>query len=116
MRDSIRVEYVSCGWHECDRLWVRHNGNKSRKACSRACGQALRQYQIDLRRSTAARSEGLHDTELCAWWKPPYCNHRASKRDLCGTHYARAHAQGELPPTVPRRPGLNLHPVKVDAN
>jgi hypothetical protein len=99
-----RVSYETCAWHGCGRLWVRYRERKG-VTCSRECGQSLRQHYYATRYPhTDAAESGVHDTALCAWWEPPFCERQASKRDLCRNHYATARRRGTLPPTVPRRP------------
>jgi hypothetical protein len=110
-----RVSYEICAWRKCGRLWVRHRERKG-FTCSPSCGQALRQeYRASRRPTAAAAVDGMHDTELCAWWEHPYCDRRANKRDLCGNHYATARRRGELPPTGLRRPS-DEHSLSVDSD
>jgi hypothetical protein len=109
-----RVSYETCAWHECGRLWVRHRDRKG-VTCSRSCGLALWHYRRALAQPIAdATVDGVHDTELCAWWEPPYCSRIARKRDLCDNHYATAHRRKALPPIVFRR-SSSWHGVAVDS-
>lgn len=96
-----RIWYVTCAWKPCGRLFV-GSRRRQEKFCSKSCGQLNRYNKVRIARR-AINTGAAHDTELCAWWEPPYCGLIAFKRDLCSIHYRRSREAGGLPPVAARR-------------